>query len=40
LHASAYGRGTALNLAVESPWYDNDEFGEVPLLETVATLSE
>jgi alpha-N-arabinofuranosidase len=39
LHASAYGRGTALNLAVESPWYDNDEFGEVPLLETVATLN-
>ncbi len=40
LHASAYGRGTALNLAVESPRYDNYEFGEVPLLETVATLND
>jgi len=39
LHASIYGRGTALNLAVESPRYDNDEFGEVPLLETVATMN-
>jgi alpha-N-arabinofuranosidase len=40
LHASAYGRGTVLNLAVESPRYDNDEFGEVPLLEAVATLED
>lgn len=40
LHASAYGRGTALNLAVESPWYDTNEFGEVPLLEAAATLNE
>ena len=40
LHASTYGRGTALNLAVESPHYDNDEFGEVPLLEAVATLNK
>ncbi len=39
LHASTYGRGTALNLAVESPRYDNHKFGEVPLLETVATLN-
>jgi alpha-N-arabinofuranosidase len=39
LHASAYGRGTALNLAVESPRYDNYEFGQIPLLETVATLN-
>src|SRR3712207_7943662 len=28
-----------LNLAVESPQYDNEEFGQVPLLETVATLN-
>jgi alpha-L-arabinofuranosidase len=40
LHASTYGRGTALNLAVESPRYDNDTFGEVPLLEAVATLND
>ena len=39
LHASTYGRGTALNLVVESPRYDNHKFGEVPLLETVATLN-
>jgi alpha-N-arabinofuranosidase len=38
-HASAYGQGTALNLAVESPRYYNAEFGEVPLLEAVATLN-
>ena len=40
LHASTFGRGTALNLAVESPRYDNDTFGEVPLLEAVATLND
>ena len=40
MHASTYGRGTALNLAVESPRYDNDTFGEVPLLEAVATLND
>jgi len=40
LHASTYGRGTALNLAVESPGYDNDTFGEVPLLEAIATLND
>jgi alpha-N-arabinofuranosidase len=40
LHASVYGQGTALNLTVESPRYDNDEFGEVPLLEAVATLNK
>ncbi len=39
LHASVYGRGTALNLAVKSPRYDNYEFGQAPLLETVATLN-
>ncbi len=39
LHASAYGQGTALNLAVQSPRYHNAEFGEVPLLEAVATLN-
>ena len=36
----AYGRGTVLNLAVESPRYDNEEFGDVPLLEAVATLND
>jgi alpha-L-arabinofuranosidase len=40
LHASTYGRGTALNLAVDSPRYDNNEYGGVPLLEAVATLDD
>ncbi|MBV9851230.1 MAG: alpha-N-arabinofuranosidase [Armatimonadetes bacterium] len=37
LHASVYGRGTALNLNIQSPTYDNKEFGDVPLLDAVAT---
>ena len=39
-HASVYGRGTALNLAIQSPRYHNAEFGEVSLLEAVATLND
>ncbi|MFH2069530.1 MAG: alpha-N-arabinofuranosidase [Candidatus Omnitrophota bacterium] len=40
LHASAYGRGAALNVQVNSPTYENKEFGAVPFLETVAVLNE
>jgi len=40
LHASTYGRGTALNVQVNSPTYENKEFGAVPFLETVAVLNE
>ena len=37
LHASLYGRGTALDLHIQSPGYENKEFGTVPLLDAVAT---
>lgn len=37
-HASKYGRGTALNLNIRSPYYTHTEFGPVPCLEAVATL--
>ncbi len=40
LHASLYGRGTSLDLHVQSPSYDNKEFGAVPLLDAVATRDE
>lgn len=40
LHASYHGQGTVLDLMIESPRYENDEFGAVPLLEAVATLDE
>ncbi|MDQ2801041.1 MAG: alpha-N-arabinofuranosidase, partial [Armatimonadota bacterium] len=39
LHASLYGRGTALDLHIQSPTYDNKEFGAVPLLDAVATVN-
>lgn len=37
LHASRYGRGEALRLAIDSPRYESAGFGSVPLLEAVAT---
>ena len=40
LHASRFGRGVALDTRVSSPCYANETFGEVPLLEAVATLDE
>jgi len=40
MHASKYGRGTALRLEVDSPCYTDGEFGDVPYLEAVATLGE
>jgi len=40
LHASRYGRGTALHLQITSPHYVNATFDSVPLLEAVATLDE
>jgi alpha-N-arabinofuranosidase len=36
LHASKYGRGTVLELKVESPWYDNRQYGDVPFIEATA----
>ena len=40
LHASRYGHGLVLNLQVDGPFYENEEFGEVPLLEAIATFDE
>jgi alpha-N-arabinofuranosidase len=38
LHASRYGRGTALEVNVHSPTYPDKEFGDVPYLDAVATI--
>ena len=40
LHASKYGRGTALMPVVSSPKYDSKDYTDVPYLETVAVASE
>jgi alpha-N-arabinofuranosidase len=40
MHASRYGRGTALQPIVDSPKYDSKEFSDVPLLEAVGVVSE
>ena len=39
MHASRYGRGIAMNLNAQCPSYENKEFGNVPYLESVATLN-
>ena len=40
LHASRYGQGAALSLQIDSPCYENRQFGSVPLLEAVAAHDE
>lgn len=40
LHASKYGRGTALMPIAESPKYDSKNYTDVPYLETVAVANE
>ena len=40
LHGSLYGRGTALKLEIESPKYASTDFGDVPILEAVATVDD
>lgn len=40
LHASLYGRGTALSCAVSCTRYDSRDYTDVPYLETVATMDE
>jgi alpha-N-arabinofuranosidase len=40
LHASAYGRGIALNPVVSSPVYDSKDFTDVPYLESSAVYNE
>jgi alpha-N-arabinofuranosidase len=39
MHASKYGRGTVLNLQIDSPSYATKQYGDVPYLETVAVSS-
>jgi alpha-N-arabinofuranosidase len=38
-HASSYGRGTALDLGVQSPVYEDAEIGPVPYVEAVGVLN-
>lgn len=40
LHASLYGRGTALRPVIKSPVYDCKDYERVPLLDAAATLSD
>jgi alpha-L-arabinofuranosidase len=40
LHASRYGRGTALMTPVSSPTYETAQFGPVPYVTSVAVLDE
>ena len=40
MHASKYGRGIALNCIIDSPKYDSKEFGDVPVLDSIAVFNE
>jgi alpha-L-arabinofuranosidase len=40
MHASAFGRGTALRPVIESPTYACKDFDQVPLVDAAATLRE
>lgn len=40
LHASKYGRGTALRPVVKSPAYDCKDYEQVPLLDATATVAD
>jgi len=40
LHASTYGRGTALNCIIDSPRYDTKEFSNVNLLDCVVVSND
>ena len=40
MHASNYGRGTALMAVVDSPKYDSKKYTDVPYLETIAVHNE
>ncbi len=39
-YTSVYGRGTALRVALESPSYISEKFGEVPVIVSAAVMSE
>ena len=40
MHASRYGRGTALQAIVDSPVYDCSDYENVPILDAIATLGD
>ena len=40
LHASKYGRGTSLQVKVDSPFYDSKDFQRVPLVDASAVMGE
>ncbi len=40
MHASKYGRGTALRPVVNSPVYDCSDYERVPLVDAAATLAD
>ncbi|GAI95741.1 unnamed protein product, partial [marine sediment metagenome] len=40
LHASLYGRGRVLRPVIDSPVYENRTFGEVPIIDAIATIDE
>lgn len=40
LHASLFGRGTAMNVVVNAPKYDTKEFSDVPYLDSIAVLND
>jgi len=39
-HGAQFGRGIALNVNIDSPFYEDKEFDTVPYLEAVATLDQ
>ena len=40
MHASKYGRGTALRPVIKSPTYDCSDYEQVPLVDATATLAD
>ena len=40
MHASAYGRGTALRALVDTPTYDCSDYQNVPYIDAAATMDE
>ena len=40
MHASKYGRGTALRPVIDSPTYDCSDYEQVPLVDGTATLGD
>ena len=40
MHASRYGRGTALKAIIDSPKYDSKEYTDVPIIDAMAILAD